>query len=114
MLYPSLSQPSVFFCLFAAGFACGFLFCIAKVVYSILKQKAFALHVGNFLSVIASAAVFYFVNLTVNYGQVRLFVLFAFVAGVCLQCFVISKVFGVLFKKWYNKFHGRAKEQKKT
>lgn len=114
MLYSTLSQPLVFLCILASGLAGGLTFVFTRLISFACKNNKAVLQIGYFFSALSCAAIFYFVNLAVNYGELRFFALATFVIAVTIMQFVLSKTFGKLFKLCYNKFHARGKNKKNS
>lgn len=112
MLYPSLTQPAVFFVLLATGFCCGFFFDLAKLLACFFKNNKIVVHVFEFMATGLSFYLFYIANLHANYGLFRFFVVFAFLIGLTLQRLISIKFIAKLIKKFYNLKHGKQKKEK--
>lgn len=112
MLYPTLSQPIIFLALFAAGLGCGFLFDGANIICALCNKNKIVKQVFYFISAIASSSIFYFVNLSLNYGIVRTFAVATFILAIILQRATLGKLFAKINKKCYNKLNGKRKKAK--
>ena len=109
MLYSTLSQPIVFLCLFATGLLGGLAFVI--ISFFTRKNKIF-LHVLQFFSICFCFLSFHLVNLFVNYGELRLFTIFAYLLGFFLINLLFSKFIAKILKKLYNFINGKRKKEK--
>ncbi len=112
MLYPTLNQPLVFFIIFLVGLASGFFFDIANIL-SFLSKDKFAKIFFDFLAVIFSFFALFYSNLTVNYGQFRVYILFVFLFALILQRFLSKILWTKCIKRWYNKTKEKANARKK-
>lgn len=112
MLYTTLSQPVIFACMLAGGIAGGLLFVLAHSLLTALKAKRICFDVANFFCTICCAAIFYFISLSTNYGQFRLFAIATFVFSIIATFFVLNKIFVKVAKICYNKLYARRKKKK--
>lgn len=109
MLYPTLSQPTVFFCLLAAGVLGG----VASELSSFFGRKNLVLlHCLQFFSTVLCFFIFHFVNLQVNYGELRFYAVVAFLLGILIERLIYANFIAKLLKKLYNFFNGRKKAKK--
>ena len=113
MLYSTLPQPLVFLCLFCSGLAGGVIFEFARLVSFLCNKNKIVLQIGYFFSAICCTTIFFFVNLLVNYGELRLFAIFAFVVAVMLEHFIFANLFAKLAKLCYTKIVCKKKKEKK-
>lgn len=113
MLYPTLSQPLVFLYLLLAGLASGLIYEFCILLTKTCQRNSILKQVFLFLATIASAVVFWLVNLAVNYGEFRIYALLTFITAIIFERITLGKVFAILSQKCYNALNGR-KEKKKT
>lgn len=109
MLYPTLSQPAVFFSLLAAGILGGAMFELS-VLFG--KKNLIFLHCLQFFSTVLCFFVFHFVNLQVNYGELRFYAVVAFLLGILIEKLIYANFIAKLLKKLYNFFNGRKNAKK--
>lgn len=112
MLYPTISQPLVFLYLFLAGLLGGIVFHIALVVAKICGNGKILKQIALFLATIANAALFFIVNLAVNYGQFRTYAILTFVCAIILEQITLGNLFAILSQKCYNILDGRKQKKK--
>lgn len=85
MLYQTLNQPIICIVIFLAGFMSGFIFDLFNLFkLSLNKIKGVSIFF-DFLSVFLSFFVYFIVNLYINFGQFRFYVVLLFLLGLCLQ-----------------------------
>lgn len=85
MLYPSLNQPFVIACTFCIGVLSGLIFDGMGLLAKICKKIKFANIFFDFLAVIFSFFLLIIVNLKINYGQFRFYVLIVFFTAFFLE-----------------------------
>ena len=123
MLYESLSQPLIILCVLAIGFACGMIFDVGKFLNYFFNQNKITKQIILCLSTIISAGLLFLVNLQVNFGRFRFYVLLLFTLAFVLERYTIGKLWTkvlercysklVKFKTWINvKLNGRKKKTK--
>ena len=98
MLYPTLNQPIVMLVMFFVGFASGFLFDFAFLLKKSLKDLKATNIFFDFLACIFSFVIFFVTNLSINYGQFRIYVVVIFIIA-CLLQRVLSNQIMQFFKK---------------
>lgn len=113
MLYEVIFQPKVFAILFLGGFFCGFLYDLKSFLHFFKKNKIFK-HFFDFLLIFLTFFCYFFINLKINFGQIRFFSILAFILGPIFQRYIIKKFVAKIIMKCYNKFKGRRNERKKT
>lgn len=111
MLYQTLSQPLVFLYLFLAGVAGGLVFELFLLFSKFFKHKAVKQSL-YFIATIFNALIFFAVNLSVNYGQFRVYALLTFVSAIILERLLLGKFFAIIFKRCYNILNGRKQKKK--
>ena len=104
MLYPTLSQPLGFLVIALTGLMSGALFDLFGFLAFASGNDKHSKIFFDFLATIFSFVLLFLVNLQVNYGQFRLFVLLAFFLGFVLQRFLSKILWTKCVKKWYNSF----------
>ena len=115
MLYPTLNQGLIFLCLFGAGFACGFLFDIVNILLCTCNQNKIVKHILQFFCTILSVFALFLLNLRINLGQFRFFVIFFFLFALLLQRICIGIWLNKLIIKLFNAYQHKKslKNQKK-
>lgn len=103
MLYEVLSQSYIFLWLTVGGFLCGFLFDIKNILVWCFKKNKIISHVIMFFCVFLLLLISYYLNLKTNYGQFRLYPIFAFSLAFSIQRFLILNFVANPVVKCYNK-----------
>ena len=103
MLYEVSTQPKVFAILAIVGFLCGFLFDVKDVLF--FKSN-------KIISQIALFFVTFILNLTLNFGQFRLFAVVAFFLSFFIQRAIIKNFVANKILKCYNKHKKNENERK--
>lgn len=121
MLYEALAQPSIFLWLSLSGFLCGFLFDFKAIFLYFLKNNKILGEILLFFASFLTFFVFFIVNLKTNYGDFRVFTVFAFTLSFFIQRFLSNNFLANLVQNCYNKLkqrkekHGRKQRgQKET
>lgn len=112
MLYPTLSQPLVFLCLFLSGLIGGLFFELAIIFSKISRNGKLTKQIFLFVSTLSCSILFYSVNLLVNYGVFRVYTLIAFVGAIILEHLILGKFFAILSQRCYNMINGRRQKKK--
>lgn len=102
MLYETLSQPLVFVCIFAVGLISGFMFDLSHLFCALCNKNKILHQILYFICTILSAFCLFMVNLKVNYGRFRIFILATFFFGLLLERITIGKLWTKLVQKCYN------------
>lgn len=102
MLYETLSQPLIILAILFSGIASSILFNLGSLVMYFCNKNKIVKQIVYFLCVIASAIILYFVNLSVNYGRFRIYILLVFAVGFAVSRFTLGKLWTKLLNKWYN------------
>ncbi len=108
MLYETQRQPIVLLSIIAAGLLCGVLFDLAKLP----KHKLFK-NIGVFFAVLLSFLVYYCINLFLNYGETRFYVIALFVLFICFERFISLKVVALIKKRCYNNLYEKKGSRKR-
>lgn len=111
MLYAVTTQPSVFVFLALCGFLCGFLFDIKNLLCHLFKNKKIITQFFLFFATISLFFVFFIANLIKNYGEIRLFALFAFALTFAIQRFLMNNFVANWLIKCYNKVKAKRNEK---
>lgn len=115
MLYPTLSQPLVFLAVFGAGLAGGLIFDIFKILTFLSGNDRYSKIFFDFLATILSFGLLFVVNLAVNYGQFRIYVLLSFLLSLLIERLLSKFLWTKCIRKCYNRFRekhaGRKKEK---
>lgn len=113
MLYEALTQPTIFIVLSLGGFLSGFFFDVKNVLSYCCKNNRFFTQILLFLSTLLTFLIYFFLNLRMNYGEFRIFPIFAFVLSFCIQRFLINNFLANPIVKCYNKHKDKKHERKK-
>lgn len=112
MLYPTLTQPAIFFSLLAAGLLSGLAFDLANFGSYLCNKNKIVLHIFQFVATVCCFVLFYFVNLFVNYGQLRFYAIAAFLIGLIAERLASENFIAKNVKKLYNLKRGKGKTKK--
>lgn len=110
MLYEVSTQPKVFAILAIVGFLCGFLFDVKDVLF--FKSNKIISQIALFFVTFAILFVFFILNLTLNFGQFRLFAVVAFFLSFFIQRAIIKNFVANKILKCYNKHKKNENERK--
>ncbi len=111
MLYAVTTQPSVFIFLAICGFLSGFWFDIKTLLCKLCKNNKVLTQIFVFLATILTFLSFFVGNLTNNYGEIRLFAIFAFILAFAIQRFLINNFVANWLAKCYNKVKAKRNEK---
>ena len=114
MLYEALSQPLVFLWLTAGGFVCGFLFDLKNIFLAFFRKNKILSQIFLFFAVFLSFSICFFLNLKTNYGEFRLFSIFAFALAFAIERFFAQNFLAKPIAKCYNKLKGKADGRRKS
>ncbi len=116
MLYETLSQPIIILSIFGVGLLSGLIFDAGTFVTYFLNKNKVVRQLTYFLQALLSAFLLFYINLIVNYGKFRLYILFIFALSFFLERFTIGKLWTKLLDKCYNtivRFKGKLKKHGK-
>lgn len=113
MLYPTLSQPLVFLVVFASGLAGGVIFDIFRCLTFLSGNDKYSKILFDFLSVIFSFALLFIVNLRINYGQFRVYVVLSFLIALYLERLFSKFLWTKCIKRCYNRFKEKRNAKRK-
>ncbi len=108
MLYETLSQPQIFLFVVIFGFLSGILFDIKKILKKSIKNQ-FLEHFFTFFCVFLVCLIFFFINLKLNYGEFRLYILFSFCLSLTIERLFIGNLLEKPLQKCYNKIAEKMK-----
>ena len=114
MLYPTLIQPLVILMVFLAGLFSGLVFNLSKILAFLSGNDKYSKNIFDFLAMIFSFTVLFFVNLKFNYGQFRLYVLGVFLLSLIFEQFLSRVLWTKAISKCYNKLVWKLKNKRKT
>lgn len=123
MLYESLSQPLIILCVLSVGIAAGMIFDVGEFANYFFNKNKVSKQILLIICTIISALLLYFVNLKVNFGRFRIYILLLFASSFIFERFTIGKLWTKLLQKCYNmlvklknwlngKINGRKKQEK--
>ena len=113
MLYPTVNQPLIFVAMLVGGLIGGLIFDIFKVLTTLSGGDNFSRHLFDFLATIFTCSLLYLINLWLNYGQFRVYVLAVFLAGFAFERFLSKFLWTKLVEKWYTIFAKRGNNGKR-
>ncbi|MBO5394865.1 MAG: spore cortex biosynthesis protein YabQ [Clostridia bacterium] len=112
MLYPTLNQPLIIVMMLLAGFACGIVFDVCRILTLLSGNDKVSKHIFDFIATLISCAVLYLNNLHFNYGRFRLYVIALFLISFALERKLVQKLWTKLLQKWYSSIVQRREEWK--
>lgn len=113
MLYEVISQPSVFLWLALGGFAAGILFDLRTIFLLFFKKKNVVSQILLFFSSFLALFLCFFLNLKTNYGEFRIFPVFAFILAFAVERFFAQNFLAKPLSKCYNKLKGKLDEKRR-
>lgn len=116
MLYETLSQPLIILAILGTGILAGLIFDVGTLVTYFCNKNKVIRQIIYFFQTISAALLLFYINLLVNYGRFRIYILLLFTVSFTLERFVIGKLWTKLLDKCYNtinKFKGKLKKHGK-
>lgn len=118
MLYETLNQPYIMLLFLLFGFLSGFIFDFNSFSKMFLRNKIFQ-NISIFFCTIITIFIFYICNLSLNYGQFRIYLIICFLISFTLQRIIFNKIVAKLTKKCYDRLKNKGtkwkiKKKKKT
>lgn len=110
MLYETLNQPLIITAIFFTGILCALFFDFASLVYYLCNKNKVVKQIADFFAAILSFFILFLVNLSVNFGKFRIYIILVFLIGFTIQRFTIGK----LWTKFLEKCYIKNKERKKA
>ena len=102
MLYPTTNQPLMLLALAICGLVSGLIFDIFILLCNLLKSEKYISHFFDFVGVIFSFSLLFIVNLFLNFGEFRAYILPMFFVGFILQKLISKFLWTKVIKKCYN------------
>ena len=112
MLYPTINQPLIIIAMFFTGLACGVVFKIFRFLTLLSGNDKISKNFFDFLAVIFSFVLFFIVNLAVNYGQFRVYVVLIFLIGFTVEIFILKILWTKLLEKCYTRIVTKVRAEK--
>lgn len=112
MLYTSLSQPTIFLWLCVGGFFAGAIFDAKNMLAALFNKNKIISQILLFFCCFFALFVLFYVNLKVNYGSFRFFVLVAFALAFAIERFLSVNFLAKPFAKCYNKLNEKRRNRK--
>ena len=112
MLYPTVNQPIVILAMFFTGLACGLIFEIFRFLTFLSGNDKISKNFFDFLAVIFSFVLFFIVNLAVNYGQFRVYVILIFLIGFAVEEIILKILWTKLIEKCYTRIVTKVRTSK--
>ena len=110
MLYPTLNQPIILLALAAGGIFAGLIFDASKILATLSGNDKFSRHFFDFVATILSFLILFYLNLSLNYGQFRIYVLIVFLLSFALERLISKFLWTKLLSKWYSSITRREKK----
>ena len=104
MIGAELFQLENFLAVLACGFLSGFLFDFANLVCFLCQKNYYVRGAMFFVATAMCCVVLFFLTLSLNYGQMRLYLCAAMALGVGGQRFLLAKPIEKTFQSCYNVF----------
>lgn len=105
MLYPTLNQPYVFIMMFLTGLACGLFFDASNFLAQLFNKNKIITQILYTISTFLSIFTLFFVNLDVNFGQFRIFIVLTFLFSFLIERWTIGNFLNKLFIKSKKQFN---------
>lgn len=102
MLYPTTNQPIMLIVLAVSGILSGIIFDVFSLLSKLLKSEKYIYHFFDFLGVVLSFSILFIINLFLNYGQYRVYILPMFFAGFIVQKLISKFLWTKVVKRCYN------------
>ncbi len=112
MLYPTVNQPIVIIAMFFTGLACGLIFEIFRFLTFLSGNDKISKNFFDFLAVIFLFALFFIVNLAVNYGQFRVYVILIFLIGFAVEEIILKILWTKIIEKCYTRIVTKVRTSK--
>ena len=109
MLYETLSQPQIVLFVVLFGFLSGIIFDLQKLFKKSIKNRFFDFF-SSFFCVFLTILIYFFVNLKLNYGEFRFYILLMFFLSLAFERLFIGNLLENLLRKWYNKLTEKMKK----
>ena len=109
MLYETLSQPQIVLFVVLFGFLSGIIFDLQKLFKKSIKNRFFD-YFSSFFCVFLTILIYFFVNLKINYGEFRFYILLMFFLSLAFERLFIGNLLENLLRKWYNKLTEKMKK----
>lgn len=109
MLYETLSQPQIVLFVVLFGFLSGIIFDLQKLFKKLIKNRFFD-YFSSFFCVFLTILIYFFVNLKLNYGEFRFYILLMFFLSLAFERLFIGNLLENLLRKWYNKLTEKMKK----
>lgn len=100
MLYETIGQGQIFLVYFLIGCALGLFYFLLKKIIKFNKNNIFKQFFLFFLIIFLFLLIF-FINLYLNYGEFRFYILFSIFLGYFFVIYFIKTICKII-KKWYN------------
>lgn len=109
MLYETLNQPQIFLFVVLFGFLSGIIFDFKKIIKNNIKNKIFDYFL-SFFCVFLVILIYFFVNLKLNYGEFRFYILITFCLALSIERIFIGNLLENFLKKCYTKLERKIKK----
>lgn len=102
MLYETLSQPVILLILSSIGLFSGIIFDLKNILFCLFKKNKIINQFLLFFSILILFLIYYFVNLKINYGEIRFFSIFIFFLAFSIERFFVQNFLANKVLKCYN------------
>lgn len=104
ILFETLNQPYILVWLIFSGFLCGLFFDFSQTITFLCNNNKVVKIVFDAFATLSSFFVLFFVNLNLNYGQFRVYVVFVFLLFLFLERISVGKLIAKTNSWCYNLF----------
>ena len=104
ILFETLNQPYVLLWLMVGGYLSGLFFDLNYLITFLCNNNKIVKNILDTLSTVASFVMLYFINLSTNYGQFRVYVIAMFVFSLLLERITLGKIIAKTKNACYNAF----------
>ena len=103
MLYQTLDQPRLLMIFLLVGIGCGIIFDIGNFIKFLFANKKIPTIIIDFIQTSISIVLVFYINLKVNYGEVRLFPIIITMTSFSIERITLGKFIAKLYISCYNK-----------
>lgn len=114
MYFNANSQWWISLILIGVGFLCGFLYNFAHAIVFVFKNNVWVKNILELVATVFCGVLFLIVVNIVYYGEVRMYMIVAFVLGLYLELVTVGKIIAKTFLLLYNTITMWCKKLSKT
>lgn len=102
MLYETLSHPKLAVIFLFIGFVGGLIFDVGNFIKFLSSNKKIPSIIIDFIQTSICLIILFFVNLQINFGEIRIFPFLLFLTAFYLERISVGKVIAKIYLKCYN------------